>query len=182
MDATEEYEVSCVLPFFFIYWALTSAAADPPARRYQRQSRCVHILIPATLAASYLADEYQLVLDPSKHIGVLIPNTLPKPTASAPAPPPTSIAVPQKTTSATGEEEYIKPDLEQVLSLHDFEAVARRTMSKRGWNYYSSCVPSSICLASPDKVFDRSGADDEITMVCPISSCPAHTNCPAYTP
>jgi L-lactate dehydrogenase (cytochrome) len=39
--------------------------------------------------------------------------------------------------------------LEEVLSLHDFEAVARRTMNRRGWNYYSS------------------GADDEITMVRP---------------
>ncbi|ORY26168.1 FMN-dependent dehydrogenase-domain-containing protein [Naematelia encephala] len=88
-------------------------------------------------------------LDPSKHIGQLIPNSLPKPQAASPAPPPASISVPQKTTSATGEpvaEEYVKPPLEEILSLHDFEAVARRTMSRRGWNYYSS------------------GADDEITM------------------
>lgn len=43
-------------------------------------------------------------------------------------------------------EPYTKPPLGQILSLHDFEAVARMTMSRRGWNYYSS------------------GADDEITM------------------
>lgn len=41
---------------------------------------------------------------------------------------------------------YVKPDLSEILSLHDFEAVARHTMNRRGWNYYSS------------------GADDEITM------------------
>ncbi|WWD17051.1 hypothetical protein CI109_101488 [Kwoniella shandongensis] len=85
-------------------------------------------------------------LDPSKHIGALIPSTLPKPANSSPTPAPNSVAVVQKTTSATGEEEYVKPPLEEILSLHDFEAVARRTMSRRGWNYYSS------------------GADDEITM------------------
>lgn len=89
-------------------------------------------------------------LDPSKNIGTLIPNTLPKPETASPAPPPASIAVPQKSTSASAipePEEYVKPDIEEVLSLHDFEAVARRTMNRRGWNYYSS------------------GADDEITMV-----------------
>lgn len=60
------------------------------------------------------------------------------------------MAVPQKTTNPSGEpqpEEYVKPHIEEILSLHDFEAVARRTMNRRGWNYYSS------------------GADDEITMV-----------------
>ncbi|KAK8864640.1 hypothetical protein IAR55_001890 [Kwoniella newhampshirensis] len=85
-------------------------------------------------------------LDPSKHIGALIPSTLPKPTNASPTPAPNSVPVPQKSISATGEEEYVKPPLEEILSLHDFEAVARRTMSRRGWNYYSS------------------GADDEITM------------------
>ncbi|WVR06812.1 hypothetical protein IAU60_003848 [Kwoniella sp. DSM 27419] len=87
-------------------------------------------------------------LDPSKHLGALIPGSLPPAPVKADAPPPTSIAVPQKTNSplAGGELEYVKPPLEEILSLHDFEAVARRTMGKRGWNYYSS------------------GADDEITM------------------
>lgn len=83
-------------------------------------------------------------------MGQLIPNTLPKPAAISPPPPPASVAVPQKFTSASAQpepEEYVKPDIEEILSLHDFEAVARRTMNRRGWNYYSS------------------GADDEITMV-----------------
>lgn len=39
-----------------------------------------------------------------------------------------------------------KPHLETVLSLHDFEAIAKRTMKEKAWAYYSS------------------GADDEITM------------------
>ncbi|CAD6585458.1 MAG: hypothetical protein TREMPRED_004152 [Tremellales sp. Tagirdzhanova-0007] len=88
-------------------------------------------------------------LDPSKHLGALVPNSLPKPPIVSPAPPPASIQVPQTVKGGSGEpqaEEYIKPDIEEILSLHDFEAVARRTMNRRGWNYYSS------------------GADDEITM------------------
>lgn len=90
------------------------------------------------------------LVDPSKHLGPVDISTLPKPAAAAAAPPPASISVPQKSTSASGvaePEEYVKPSLEEVLSLHDFEAIARRTMNRRGWNYYSS------------------GADDEITMV-----------------
>ncbi|OXG83823.1 L-lactate dehydrogenase (cytochrome) [Cryptococcus neoformans Gb118] len=86
-------------------------------------------------------------LDPSKHLGPLIPSTLPveKPTPAS-APPPTSVPVGQTTNGVSATEEFVKPSLAEILSLHDFEAVARRTMSKRGWNYYSS------------------GADDEITM------------------
>lgn len=41
------------------------------------------------------------------------------------------------------------PPLDEILSLHDFEALAKETMSDKAWAYYSS------------------GADDEITMVCP---------------
>jgi L-lactate dehydrogenase (cytochrome) len=40
------------------------------------------------------------------------------------------------------------PPLDEILSLHDFEALAKETMSDKAWAYYSS------------------GADDEITMVC----------------
>ncbi|RXK34982.1 L-lactate dehydrogenase (cytochrome) [Tremella mesenterica] len=88
-------------------------------------------------------------LDPSKHLGPVIPGTLPKPQTISPSPAPAAVQVPQKRAGGTNDtlpEEYVKPSLEEILSLHDFEAVARRTMSRRGWNYYSS------------------GADDEITM------------------
>lgn len=80
-------------------------------------------------------------LDPSKHLGPLIPSTLPvEEPAPAPVPPPTSVPVGQTTNQngASAIEEFVKPSLAEILSLHDFEAVARRTMSKRGWNYYSS--------------------------------------------
>lgn len=45
------------------------------------------------------------------------------------------------------------PPLDEILSLHDFEALAKETMSDKAWAYYSS------------------GADDEITMVCYGESC-----------
>ncbi|KAK4685865.1 L-lactate dehydrogenase (cytochrome), partial [Tremellales sp. Uapishka_1] len=86
-------------------------------------------------------------LDPSKHLGPLVPNSLPKPVVETQPPPPASVQVPSKASSdGQTAEEYVKPPLEEILSLHDFEAVARRSMNRRGWNYYSS------------------GADDEITM------------------
>ncbi|WVQ79977.1 hypothetical protein IAT38_002078 [Cryptococcus sp. DSM 104549] len=86
-------------------------------------------------------------LDPSKHLGPLVPSSLPAPEPAPSAPAPNTVKVPQVGGGGGGgEEEYTKPPLEEILSLHDFEAVARRTMSRRGWNYYSS------------------GADDEITM------------------
>ena len=99
---------------------------------------------------SQLSLTQQLIslVDPSKHLGALVPDTLPNPAASsASAPPPASVQIPQTSGQPSAPEEYVKPDIEQMLSLHDFEAVARRTMNRRGWNYYSS------------------GADDEISMV-----------------
>jgi len=84
----------------------------------------------------------------------------------SPAPPPAAVHVPQRMTGGSNEsqaEEYVKPDIEEILSLHDFEAVARRTMNRRGWNYYSSYVASLIL--PPSELTRVRGADDEITMV-----------------
>jgi L-lactate dehydrogenase (cytochrome) len=131
MDATEEYEVS-----------ILDRSQDQPDSRLQP------IHPPDAIKENlgrFAPDNntlaYACCQDPSKHLGALIPNTLPKPAVKSEPPAPASIAVPQKTTSGSGDpepEEYIKPDIEEILSLHDFEAVARRTMTRRGWNYYSS--------------------------------------------
>ena len=97
-------------------------------------------------------------LDPSKHLGALIPNTLPAPPAEPEkpsAPPPASVPVGQTSASATEPEEYVKPHLEQILSLHDFEAVARRTMNRRGWNYYSSGADDEITLRENHNAYGR---------------------------
>ncbi|RSH88948.1 hypothetical protein EHS25_002610 [Saitozyma podzolica] len=132
-------------------------------------------------------------LDPSKHLGPLIPNTLPAPPAPtpAPAPAPNTVTISQKGAGAGNSdrpEEYVKPPLEEILSLHDFEAVARRSMNRRGWNYYSSSETMkaefgeivtefgrcpefwqglewfSVRGQRRNKLTRNSGADDEITM------------------
>jgi L-lactate dehydrogenase (cytochrome) len=97
-------------------------------------------------------------LDPSKHLGPIKPDTLaapPPPQPDASAPPPASVPVGQTSTSPSEPEEYVKPHLEQILSLHDFEAVARRTMNRRGWNYYSSGADDEITLRENHNAYGR---------------------------
>nr|ODN93022.1 L-lactate dehydrogenase (cytochrome) [Cryptococcus depauperatus CBS 7855] len=98
-------------------------------------------------------------LDPSKCLGALVPSSLPaEPTPSpAPAPPPTSVPIGQGAGQLGGRsvEEYVKPSLAEILSLHDFEAVARRTMNKRGWNYYSSGADDEISLRENHNAYQR---------------------------
>lgn len=36
------------------------------------------------------------------------------------------------------------PSLSQCFNLHDFEAIARRTMKKAAWGYYSSAADDEI--------------------------------------
>ena len=91
-------------------------------------------------------------VDPSKHLGPVVPDTLPK-SAPAPAsgPAPAAVQISQSGPSSSQQvEEWTKPDLDQILSLHDFEAVARRVMARRGWNYYSSSVISTCVMALTD--------------------------------
>lgn len=97
-------------------------------------------------------------LDPSKHLGPIEPGTLaapPPPEPPGSAPPPASVPVGQTSANATQPEEYVKPHLEQILSLHDFEAVARRTMNRRGWNYYSSGADDEITLRENHNAYGR---------------------------
>lgn len=76
-----------------------------------------------------------LILDPSKHLGPLKPSTLP----AAEGAQDNQVALEKAEAKAEGDEDTFKlPPLEEVLSLHDFESLARRTMARRGWNYYSS--------------------------------------------
>ncbi len=118
-DATEEYEVSWTASQPGIFTDLSQFTLPMRSRR--------------TWVCAFLKDASLpplcLTPDPSKHLGALIPNTLPKVEAESPAPPPASIQVPRKASSGSGDpepEEFIKPDIEEVLSLHDFEAIARR--------------------------------------------------------
>lgn len=79
----------------------------------------------------------------------------PPPQPDASAPPPATVPVGQTSTAPSQPEEYVKPHLEQILSLHDFEAVARRTMNRRGWNYYSSGADDEITLRENHNAYGR---------------------------
>jgi L-lactate dehydrogenase (cytochrome) len=41
-----------------------------------------------------------------------------------------------------------RPPLSQILSLHDFEAIAQQVMKPAGWAYYSSGSDDEITMAS----------------------------------
>lgn len=49
----------------------------------------------------------------------------------------------------------LKPDLEQVFNLLDFELVAKETMPKGGWAYYSSAADDEITLRENHLLFQR---------------------------
>ena len=86
-------------------------------------------------------------LDPSLQLGPLLVKEPLSSNAPTSAPPNVASVAPL----STGELQQqlalsLRPPLSEVLSLHDFESIARQVMSARGWAYYSS------------------GADDESTM------------------
>jgi L-lactate dehydrogenase (cytochrome) len=86
-------------------------------------------------------------LDPSLHLGPLLVKESLSSNAPPSAPPSSSAVAPLSTPELQRQLALsLRPPLSEVLSLHDFESIARQVMSSRGWAYYSS------------------GADDETTM------------------
>ena len=51
--------------------------------------------------------------------------------------------------------EYVKPPIEQMLNLFDFEAVARDVMGSQGWAYYSSGADDEMTLRENHAAFQR---------------------------
>ncbi len=47
------------------------------------------------------------------------------------------------------------PPLDQVLSLHDFEGLAKRFMKEKGWAYYSSGSDDEVTMRENHMVFHR---------------------------
>ncbi|KAL9095709.1 MAG: hypothetical protein Q9165_002141 [Trypethelium subeluteriae] len=84
-------------------------------------------------------------LGPRKLIGKLDPST-PLPTYQKP--PPTS--TPQLSTQPVE-----KPPLDTILSTHDFEAVASRTLTPKTWAFYSSAATDCHTLALNNSLFHR---------------------------
>lgn len=119
----------------------------------RRVCPCLRCGADSALCAQPLA-EYSLVhspeivtehLDPAHHLGPLLIKE-PLSTNAPPSAPPASAAALSTPELQRQLALSLRPPLSEVLSLHDFESIARQVMSGRGWAYYSS------------------GADDESTM------------------
>eukprot|EP00808_Paulinella_micropora_P021715 g55641.t1 len=88
----------------------------------------------------------------SLYVGDIDPSSvLPSDKAEDPlhaAPPAPAAAQPaaSASTATTAVAKWVKPPLEAMINIADFESVAAHTLSQQGWSYYSS------------------GADDEITL------------------
>ena len=48
-----------------------------------------------------------------------------------------------------------RPPLEEILNLHDFEAVAKVVLPAKGWAYYSSGADDEITLRENHNAFQR---------------------------
>jgi L-lactate dehydrogenase (cytochrome) len=104
-------------------------------------------LLPPEYSLVHAPDIVTEHLDPALHLGPLLVKEPLSSNAPTSAPPKSASVAPL----STGELQQqlalsLRPPLSEVLSLHDFESIARQVMSARGWAYYSS------------------GADDESTM------------------
>ena len=51
--------------------------------------------------------------------------------------------------------EYVKPPLDQMLNIFDFESVAANVMTEEGWGYYSSGADDEITLRENHTAFQR---------------------------
>jgi L-lactate dehydrogenase (cytochrome) len=76
-------------------------------------------------------------------LGDVDPKTTPKKIIEEEAP---------RTVATT---EYFKPPVEHMLNLFDFEAIAKRTMTKEGWDYYCSGSDDEITLRENRSAYQR---------------------------
>ena len=50
---------------------------------------------------------------------------------------------------------YVKPTIDKILNIYDFESVAANTMTEEGWGYYSSGADDEITLRENHTAFQR---------------------------
>jgi L-lactate dehydrogenase (cytochrome) len=88
-------------------------------------------------------------------LGEIDPKTKPKPPKNAPQQTvPVVVQVPTNVETLQ-QQPFIKPDIDHMLNVFDFEAIARRTMTKEGWDYYSSGSDDEITLRENRSAFQR---------------------------
>ncbi|EDR09093.1 uncharacterized protein LACBIDRAFT_296363 [Laccaria bicolor S238N-H82] len=83
-------------------------------------------------------------LPPEKHLGLVEPSTVEK--------------VQVKITDeekARQERVANRPPLDEILNLHDFEAIARQTMPEKAWAYYSSAADDEITTRENHAAYHR---------------------------
>ncbi|KAG9038297.1 hypothetical protein FRB95_002258 [Tulasnella sp. JGI-2019a] len=83
-------------------------------------------------------------LPPEKHLGPIDPKTVKQ-------------VAKEVTLAAKQQEERLRsrPNLEECLNLHDFEAVAKLTLTDKAWAYYSSAADDEITHRENRAAFQR---------------------------
>ncbi|KAI8821380.1 FMN-dependent dehydrogenase-domain-containing protein [Fimicolochytrium jonesii] len=89
-------------------------------------------------------DVISRTLSPETLIGALDQETVPEKAVKLPG------SQPKGTMAEEG-----KPDLARVLNMYEFEYIARKTMKKGAWNYYSSGTDDEITLRENTSAFQR---------------------------
>ncbi|KZV88556.1 hypothetical protein EXIGLDRAFT_563744, partial [Exidia glandulosa HHB12029] len=80
-------------------------------------------------------------LPKDKHLGPVDPNSMPKPT-QAQAPPPSEVA-------------DTPPPLHQMINIDDFEKMAQRFLTPKGWAYYYSASDDLITKYANNSIYSR---------------------------
>ncbi|KAG8882085.1 hypothetical protein FRB97_008755 [Tulasnella sp. 331] len=94
-------------------------------------------------------------LPPEKHLGPIDPKTVKQ-------------VVKETTLAVKKQEERLRsrPSLEECLNLHDFEAVARSTLTDKAWAYYSSAADDEITHRENPTALGKLGhPDGELNLV-----------------
>lgn len=58
-----------------------------------------------------------------------------------------------------------KPSLDEILNLHDFEAIAKEVMPPKAWAYYSSAADDEITNRENHIAYQRYVLDSRVTSI-----------------
>ncbi|KAF8629566.1 hypothetical protein AX15_003379 [Amanita polypyramis BW_CC] len=83
-------------------------------------------------------------LPPEKHLGAIDPSTVKK----------VEVVVTDQ-ERARQERMSAKPPLDEILNLHDFEAIAKAVIPEKAWAYYSSAADDEISIRENHAAFHR---------------------------
>ena len=61
----------------------------------------------------------------------------------------------RKTQQTTSKDVYSKPELEKIISIHDFEQVAEKTLTPKAWAFYSSAAADLLTKSNNAEFYRR---------------------------